>query len=419
MQFFFLSVRGLLSAVFKDLQGHSLDVGLMPGSSDFYANQKMATLRRISEPHGTLMGITFGIVGLPNVGKSTVFNAITSAGAMVANYPFCTIEPNVGVVPVPDPRLNRLSEIYKPEKTTPTTLEFLDIAGLVKGASKGDGLGNQFLSHIRQVDAIVHIVRCFDDENVVHVDGTINPARDIEIVETELILKDLDTVERKFAEAEKKAKVGDKKAKGESEFYARLRDHLRGGRLSRYYAVGNEEEAHWMHFLYLLTRKPVMYVCNVREDELQKQNPYVDQVRAIAAKEEAKVIVISAAIDAEVAELPEEERKGFLQELGLKESGLTQVIREGYDLLHLITFFSVSAKEVHAWTIPIGTRAQEAAGSIHTDFEKGFIRAEVMAFSDIDRFGSEHAVKEHGLLRVEGRDYVVQDGDILFIRFNV
>ncbi|MBM4170049.1 MAG: redox-regulated ATPase YchF [Ignavibacteria bacterium] len=365
------------------------------------------------------MGFTCGIVGLPNVGKSTLFNAITSAGAMVANYPFCTIEPNVGVVPVPDPRLNRLSEIYKPEKTTPTTLEFLDIAGLVKGASKGDGLGNQFLSHIRQVDAIIHIVRCFDDENIVHVDGSVNPTRDIEIVETELIFKDLETVERKLAEAEKKAKVGDKKARGEAEFYARLRDHLHGGRLSRYFVVGNEEEAEWMRVLYLLTRKPVLYACNVKEDDLQRESEYVRRVRAIAEKEEAKVVVISAEVEAEIAELPESDRNGFLAGLGLKESGFSQVIREGYDLLHLITFFSVNPKEVHAWTIPSGTRAQEAAGSIHTDFEKGFIRAEVMSFSDIDRLGSEHAVKEHGLLRIEGRDYVVRDGDILFVRFNV
>ncbi len=365
------------------------------------------------------MGFTCGIVGLPNVGKSTLFNAITSAGAMVANYPFCTIEPNVGVVPVPDSRLIRLSEIYKPEKTTPTTLEFLDIAGLVRGASKGDGLGNQFLSHIRQVDAIIHIVRCFDDENVVHVDGSINPKRDIEVVETELILKDLETVERKLAEAEKKAKVGDKKAKGEADFYAKLRDHLHEGRLARYFLAGTEKEEQWMRLLYLLTRKPVLYACNVREDDLQKEGPFVRQVREIAEKEEAKVVVISAEVEAEIAELPESERNGFLTGLGLNESGLSQVIREGYGLLHLITFFSVNPKELHAWTIPSGTRAQEAAGRIHTDFEKGFVRAEVMAFSDIDRLGSEHAVKEHGLLRIEGRDYVVQDGEILFIRFNV
>lgn len=365
------------------------------------------------------MGFTCGIVGLPNVGKSTLFNAITAAGAEAANYPFCTIDPNVGVVTVPDHRMTRLVEIFKPGKVVPTTIEFLDIAGLVKGASKGEGLGNQFLSHIRNVDAIAHVVRCFDDPNVVHVDGSVNPQRDIEVIETELILKDLETVEKKFADAEKRSKSGDKKTRGESDFFARVRAHLSSGRLARYFAVGNDEETFWMRDLHLLTRKPVMYVCNVHERELLTANPYVEQVRMIAAKEGAKVAVISAAVEAEVAELPEAEHQHFLEGLGLRESGLNQVIREGYDLLHLITFFTAGPKEVHAWTVERGTAAPQAAGTIHSDFEQGFIRAEIMRFADLDRLGSEAAVKENGLMRVEGREYLVQDGDIAFFRFNV
>jgi GTP-binding protein YchF len=365
------------------------------------------------------MGFTCGIVGLPNVGKSTLFNAITAAGAEAANYPFCTIEPNVGVVAVPDYRLARLAEIYKPEKVTPTTLEFLDIAGLVKGASKGEGLGNQFLSHIRNVDAIAHIVRCFDDPNVVHVDGSVNPQRDIEIVETELLLKDLETVERKLADAEKRAKGGDKEIRAEAEFYQRIRDHLTNGRLARYYQVAEQKEQLWLRDLHLLTAKPVMYVCNVHEKEVGTENRYVEHVRAVAAKEGAKVVVVSAAVEAEVAELAESERRHFLEELGLKESGLDQVVREGYDLLHLITFFTGGPKEVRAWTVERGSNAPQAAGQIHSDFERGFIRAEVMKFEDLDRLGSEIAVKEQGLLHVEGREYVMKDGDVVYFRFNV
>ena len=365
------------------------------------------------------MGFTCGIVGLPNVGKSTFFNAITAAGADAANYPFCTIEPNVGVVPVPDHRIGRLVEIYQPPKIIPTTIEFVDIAGLVKGASKGEGLGNQFLSHIRNVDAIAHVVRCFDDSNVVHVDGSVNPKRDIEVIETELILKDLDTVERKQAEAEKRAKAGDRKLKLESDFYASIRDHLLGGRLARYAPVHSDDEKLWMRDLHLLTNKPVMYVCNVHEQDVLRENEYVQQVKEVAAKEGATVAVISAAVEAEVAELPEQERGPFLEELGLKESGLHQVIREGYQLLRLLTFFTAGPKEVHAWTVERGTLAPQAAGVIHTDFEKGFIRAEIIKFQDLDRLKSEAAIKESGLLHVEGREYAVEDGDIVFFRFNV
>lgn len=365
------------------------------------------------------MGFTCGIVGLPNVGKSTLFNAITAAGAEASNYPFCTIDPNVGVVAVPDMRVDRLVEIYKPPKVTPTTLEFLDIAGLVKGASKGEGLGNQFLSHIRNVDAIAHIVRCFEDENIVHVDGSVNPRRDIEVVETELILKDLDTVERKYADADRRSKSSDKKVKAESEFYSRLRGHLSGGRLARYIEIRDADEKMFMRDLHLLTNKPVMYVCNVHEKLVASENTHVEEVRSIAAKEEAKVVMISAAVEAEVAELAHHERQPFLEGLGLKESGLTKVIHEGYDLLHLITFFTAGPKEVRAWTVERGWTAPRAAGAIHTDFEKGFIRAEVMKYSDIDRLGSEAAVKENGFMRVEGREYEIQDGDVAFFRFNV
>jgi len=365
------------------------------------------------------MGFTCGIVGLPNVGKSTLFNAITSAGANVANYPFCTIDPNVGVVPVPDGRLDRLAAIYKPQKVVPTTLEFLDIAGLVKGASQGEGLGNQFLSHIRMVDAIAHVVRCFEDENIVHVDGAIDPAYDIEVIETELILKDLETVEKKLADAEKRSRSADKKAKLEMDHYARVKEHLGTGRLARYLDVHGDEELLWYRDMHLLTSKPVMYVCNVHEADLAKKNPHVEKVRAIAAREEAKAVVVSAAVEAEIAELPASERQSFLAGLGLTESGLTQVIHEGYDLLHLVTFFTAGDKEVHAWTTHREAMAPQAAGEIHSDFERGFIRAEVMKFDDLDRLGSEAAVREKGMLHVEGKEYVVEDGDVLFVRFNV
>lgn len=364
------------------------------------------------------MGFNCGIVGLPNVGKSTLFNAITAAGAEAANYPFCTIEPNVGVVLVQDERVEKLVALYHSPKIVPSSIEFVDIAGLVKGASKGEGLGNQFLSHIRDVDAIAHVVRCFDDPNVVHVDGSVNPKRDIEVIETELILKDLETVEKKIRDAEHRAK-SDKKFKPESDFYFKVKEHLSTGRLARYVETASDEEKLWLRDMHLLTNKPVMYVCNVHEKEIAAGNQYVEQVREIASKEGAKVVVVSAAVEAEIAELPVAERKEFLDGLGLKESGLQQVVREGMELLELITFFTAGPKEVHAWTLRKGAYAPEAAGVIHTDFEKGFIRAEIMKCDDLFRLGDEVKVKEAGLLRIEGREYQIQDGDICHFRFNV
>jgi GTP-binding protein YchF len=365
------------------------------------------------------MGFTCGIVGLPNVGKSTLFNAITAAGAHVANYPFCTIEPNVGIVTVPDRRLDKLSEIYNPPKVVPTTLEFIDIAGLVKGANKGEGLGNQFLSHIRTVDAIVHIVRCFDDPNIIHVNGPINPKYDIEVIETELILKDLETIEKRLSDTEKRSKTSDKKIKSEIEFYINLKNHLLSGRSARHFILTNEDTRFWLRDLQLLTNKPVMYVCNVHEKDLPAENIYVKQVHEIAAKDETRVVVISAAVEAEIAELPKSEQLDFLSGLGLKESGLSKVIREGYNLLHLITFFTSVHNELHAWTIQKGTTAPQAAGKIHTDFEHGFIRAEIIKFADLDRLGSETAIKDAGLLHIVGHDYIIEDGDVMFVRFNV
>ena len=365
------------------------------------------------------MGFTCGIVGLPNVGKSTLFNAITAAGANVANYPFCTIDPNVGIVTVPDRRLERLEEIYRPQKVVPTTLEFLDIAGLVKGASKGEGLGNQFLSHIRMVDAIVHVVRCFDDSNIIHVGGAVNPICDIEVVETELILKDVETVEKKQIDADKRAKAGDKKVKAEEGFYAAVKNHLLAGRLARYITPSSADEQLYLRDMHLLTNKPVLYLCNVHEKELTADNTYVKQVREVAAKENVKVVIISAAVEAEISQLPESEQPTFLAELGLQESGMSKVVHEGYDLLHFITFFTAGPKEVHAWTVKQGVTALHAAGEIHSDFEKGFIRAEIMKYADLDRLGSETAVRDAGLLHVEGRDYIIEDGDVMTVRFNV
>ena len=352
------------------------------------------------------MGFNCGIVGLPNVGKSTLFNAITSGGADASNYPFCTIDPNVGIVPIPDPRLDGLVDIYRPAERVPSVIEFVDIAGLVRGAGGGEGLGNQFLSHIRDVDAIAHVVRCFDDPNIVHVDGSIDPRRDIEVVEAELIFKDLETVERKLSEAGKRAKSGEKKSRAEAEFHARVRDHLMGGRLVRYFSVRSAEEGLWLRDCHLLTNKPVMYVCNVNEKDVAEGNDYVRSVRDVAANEGARVVSISAAVEAEVA-------------LGLKESGLTKVIHEGYALLALITFYTAGPKEVRAWTVPRGTAAPAAAGVIHSDFEKGFIRAEIIKSGDLLRLRSEAAVRDAGLLAIEGREYLIQEGDVAHFRFNI
>jgi hypothetical protein len=365
------------------------------------------------------MSLNCGIVGLPNVGKSTLFNAITAAGAAAENYPFCTIEPNIGVVPVPDPRLDTLARIYKPAKVTPTVMQFVDIAGLVRGASKGEGLGNQFLAHIREVDSICHVVRCFDDENVVHVDGTVNPTRDIEIVETELLLKDVETVEKKAAETERRAKSGDKKIRAEADYYARVCDHLLAGHAAIEEKPLIPDEQAWLHDLHLLTAKPVMYIANVDETRLIEPSEYVEQVRAIAAKQGARIVVACTKMEAEIASMPYAEREKLLNEIGVKESGLDQVVRESYQLLNLITFFTCNPREARAWTLQRGATAIQAAGAVHTDFQRGFIRAEVMTYDELAALGSEHAVKEKGHLRIEGRDYVVQDGEVIFFRFNV
>ncbi|HUK55419.1 MAG TPA: redox-regulated ATPase YchF [Nitrospiria bacterium] len=364
------------------------------------------------------MGFNCGIVGLPNVGKSTLFNALTAAGAAVANYPFCTIEPNVGVVEVPDDRLDRLAEIFKSKKIVPTTVEFVDIAGLVKGASQGEGLGNKFLSHIRNVDAIVHIVRCFENPDVAHVSGSVDPARDIEIIETELILADLETVERRLQTVEKKVRSGEAKAAEEHAFTQQLHALLAKGEPIRGRPY-TPEQMRLLHEVHLLTDKPVLYVANVSEADLGRETDYVRQVRKIAEREAARVIVISGQVEAEVIALPKEDRPAFLKELGLAESGLDRLIQAGYQMLGLITFFTAGEPESRAWTVSQGTKAPQAAGKIHSDMEKGFIRAEVMAYSDLMVCGNATSVRERGLLRVEGRDYVIRDGDILHFRFQV
>lgn len=361
-----------------------------------------------------------GIVGLPNVGKSTLFNALTAAKADAENYPFCTIEPNVGIVPVPDKRLNQLAELVKPEKLTPATIEFFDIAGLVKGASDGEGLGNKFLSHIREVESIIQVVRCFEDENVTHVEGKIDPINDIEIINLELMLSDLEVIDRRLAKVGKEMK-GDKSYKKEYELLTRIKESIEKGKSPRSLDF-TEEDLTLIKSLSLLSLKPVLYVCNVSEEDIingYENNPHVVKVKEYAKQENSKTIVISAKIEAEIAQLEGEERKIFLEELGLKESGLDKLIRASYDLLGLMSFLTAGPQEVRAWTIKKGTKAPQAAGKIHTDMEKGFIRAEVINYKDLLECGGHTQAKEKGLIRLEGKDYIMQDGDVVLFRFNV
>ena len=362
-----------------------------------------------------------GIVGLPNVGKSTLFNSLTKAGAESANYPFCTIDPNVGVVTVPDERLALLGDFYHSKKVTPAVIEFVDIAGLVKGASKGEGLGNQFLANIREVDAIVHVVRCFEDTNVIHVDGSIDPIRDIETINLELIFSDLEILERRIAKVTKTARM-DKEAAKELDFLQKIKKWLEDGKMAITMELENEDEEAWMGTYNLLTQKPVIYASNVAEEDLANDgadNAYVQEVRKFAAEQNSEIFVICAQIEEEISELDEDERKMFLEDLGLTESGLEKLVKASYHLLGLMSFLTAGEDETRAWTIKIGTKAPQAAGKIHSDFERGFIKAEVVNYQDLLDCGSYAGAREKGLVRMEGKDYVVQDGDVILFRFNV
>ncbi len=365
------------------------------------------------------MALKCGIVGLPNVGKSTLFNCLSNAKAQAANFPFCTIEPNVGTISVPDDRLNALADLVNPERIMPTTIEIVDIAGLVKGASKGEGLGNQFLGNIRECDAIIHVLRCFEDGNVVHVDGSVDPVRDKEVIDMELQLKDLETLQKRIDKVKKQAQVGEKEAKKVFDIYEKFRTHLEEGKSARSAPV-DEKEREIVKDLWLLTDKPVMYVCNVEEGSVVSGNAHVEAVKEATKNENAEVLVLGVGIEADIASLETyEERQMFLEDLGLKEPGVSKLIRSAYRLLRLQTYFTAGVKEVRAWTIKEGMKAPQAAGVIHTDFEKGFIRAEVIGYDDYIQFGSESAARDAGKLHIEGKEYIVKDGDVMHFRFNV